>query len=195
MKWHPEYYERMIAAYAPGFAITESDFEINPPLRFSEGEDDVGVIVSWNIEGPGNAGKDNIVVMDGAISINPINWKRDETYAAASENSGSRTQFGAISINPLNWRRDDSYAAPSENIGSLVGGKIVTPGVADAQVDVERGVVVCTNTDYPYIDTSAIASTQIFGTKSFHGNDYTFYYANIQKNVADRIAAYQAKNR
>ena len=35
----------------------------------------------------------------------------------------------------------------------------------------------------------------VFGEKSFHGNDYTFYYANIQKNVADRIAAYLAKNR
>ena len=29
------------------------------------------------------------MVLPGGISINPINWKRDETYAPASENKGS----------------------------------------------------------------------------------------------------------
>ena len=100
---------------------------------------------------------------------------------------------GAISINPINWRRDGTYEPASENLGSLVNGELVSPGVADAQVDVNRGVVVCTNEDFPYLDTSALASVPVFGTKSFHGNDYTFYYANIQKNVADRVAAYRAK--
>ena len=28
-------------------------------------------------------------VMKDTVSINPINWKRDETYAPASENKGS----------------------------------------------------------------------------------------------------------
>lgn len=37
-------------------------------------------------------------------------------------------------------------------------------GVADARVDVKRGVVVCTNKDYPYMDTAAIAGgKQVFG--------------------------------
>lgn len=160
MPAHPEYYERMVAAYAIGYSITQDDLDQHPWLRFAERADDTGVVVSWNTEGPGNG--ESKLVLPGAISINPINWKRDGTYAAASE-----------------------------NLGSLVDGAIVTPGVADAQVDVERGVVVCT-ADLPYIDTSKIASTPVFGEKSFHGNDYTFYYANLQKNVADRIAAWNA---
>ena len=48
--------------------------------------DDTGVIISYNTEGAGNG--DNIVVLPGAISINPLNWKRDETYASAEENLG-----------------------------------------------------------------------------------------------------------
>lgn len=30
----------------------------------------------------------------------------------------------------------------------------------------------------------------VFGPQSFHNGDYTFYYNNIQDNVAKRIAAY-----
>ena len=81
MKAHPEYLKRMIAAYVIGFSITEDYLKDNPHLKFAEGADDTGVIISYNTEAAGNT--NNIVVMPGAISINPINWKRDETYASA----------------------------------------------------------------------------------------------------------------
>jgi hypothetical protein len=32
----------------------------------------------------------NVVLLPNAVSINPLNWKLDETYAPASENLGSR---------------------------------------------------------------------------------------------------------
>ncbi len=53
----------------------------------------------------------------------------------------------AISINPLNWKLDDTYAPASENQGSLVvDAKNSTIGIgdlgADAQVVPSRGVVV-----------------------------------------------------
>ena len=88
-KEHPDYYERMIAAYVIGFSITREYLEENTHLKFATGESDTGVIVSWNTEGPANANAQNMVWMPGAISINPLNWKLDDTYAPASENLGS----------------------------------------------------------------------------------------------------------
>ena len=67
-----------------------TDLAANPALKFAEGADDTGVIVSWNTEGPGNKYEESSVVKPGAIAINPLNWKRDDTYAPASENLGAR---------------------------------------------------------------------------------------------------------
>ncbi len=53
-KEHPEYYERMVAAYVIGFSITKDYLESNPHLKFATGESDTGVIISWNTEGPRN---------------------------------------------------------------------------------------------------------------------------------------------
>lgn len=99
---------------------------------------------------------------------------------------------GAISINPLNWKLDDTYAPASENLGSYVLNletlkhefKDVS---ADAQVNVERGVVV-TKPNCPFNPL-----TWLFGPASFHDNDYGLFYNNIKENVAKRIATYKAK--
>ena len=163
-KEHPEYYKRMVAAYVIGFSVTKDDLEKYPHLKFAAGESDTGVIISWNTEGPKNVRENarNAVVLPGAISINPLNWKLDETYASASENLGS--------------------FMPNEK---LLRYEITDIG-ADAQVVLKRGVIV-TNAkwDHP-------ADTEFFGPQSFHEDDYTFYYNNLKDNVAKRIAAYKA---
>ncbi|MBQ7563982.1 MAG: DUF3089 domain-containing protein [Lachnospiraceae bacterium] len=166
MQAHPEYYEQMVAAYAIGYSITKEDLENYPYLKFAEGADDTGVIVSYNTEGEGNG--ESRLVLEGAISINPLNWKRDDTYAPASENLGTRITDAA---------------------GTAA---IASPGVADAKVDTKRGVVICSNTDYPYIDTvnGLGLDKQVFGEKSFHGNDYSFYYENLKENVGVRVNSY-----
>ena len=160
MQAHPEYYERMVAAYPIGFSVTKKWLEEHPYLKFAEGADDTGVIVTWNTEGPGNKGQDNIVVEEGAISINPLNWKRDDTYASVEENLGSLVQ--------------------NEETGEYE----IKNGVGDAQVDTERGVVICTT------DTDYVPAVEVFGPASLHRWDYGLYYVNIQKNVADRINSY-----
>ena len=106
----------------------------------------------------------NVVVLPGEISINPLNWKLDETYAPASENKGS------LVFN----EKTNEY-----EIGD-VG--------ADAQINLARGVVVSTTTAKP------IDAKDFFGPASFHDNDYTFYYNNIKENVAKRIATYKANH-
>lgn len=160
MQAHPEYYERMVAAYPIGFSVTKKWLEEHPYLKFAEGADDTGVVVTWNTEGPGNKGQDNIVVEEGAISINPLNWKRDDTYAGVEENLGSLVQ--------------------NEETGEYE----IKDGIGDAQVDTERGVVICTT------DTDYVPAVDVFGPASLHRLDYGLYYVNIQKNVADRINSY-----
>jgi hypothetical protein len=162
---HPDYFERMVAAYPIGFSITKADLVTYPYLKFAEGADDTGVIISYNTEGPKNVEENanNKVVLPGAISINPLNWKRDETYASAEENLGS------IVLNAETGERE-----------------IVDLGV-DAQVNLARGVIV-TNTTAPVTDMP-----DYFGPASFHENDYSFFYNNLKDNVAVRVAAYMAK--
>jgi hypothetical protein len=159
MKQHPEYLKRMVAAYAIGFSVTKDYLKKNPHLKFATGATDTGVIISYNTEGPNNSS--NIVVLEGSVAINPINWKTDDTYASKSQNLGSLNHATA-------------------SIGS---------GVADARLDTKRGVVICesvTPSQYAMLGT-------YFGKSSYHTYDYSFYYANLVKNVADRIAAFKKK--
>ena len=159
MKVHPEYLKRMIAAYVIGYSITEDYLKANPHLKFAEGADDTGVIISYNTEGSGN--DNNIVVLPGAISINPINWKRDETYASTEENLGGYIGNEKLGI--------------MENI----------PNAADAQINLKRGVIITTSKAM-----EPMPGPEPFGTASFHSGDYALYYYNIKANVATRIAAY-----
>ncbi len=162
---HPDYYQRMVAAYQIGFSITKDELEAHPYLKFAEGESDTGVIISYNTEGPKNVEENahNVAVLPGGISINPLNWKRDETYAPASMNKGSLVQNAETGAR-----------------------EFVDLGV-DAQVNLARGVIV-TNTTAPVTE-----GADYFGPASFHENDYSFFYKNLQENVAKRIAAYKAK--
>ena len=143
MKAHPEYLKRMIAAYVIGYSITEDYLKANPHLKFAEGADDTGVIISYNTEGAGNA--NNIVVLPGAISINPINWKRDETYASAEENLGGYIY--------------------NEKTGKLE----IVPNAADAQINLERGVIITTTKAM-----EPMPGPVPFGMASYHSGDYAF---------------------
>ena len=163
-KEHSDYYKRMVAAYVIGYAVTEADLAANPHLKFATGETDAGVVVSWNTEGPENENAENMVWMPGAISINPLNWKLDDTYAPESENKGSYV---------LNL---ETFEREMKNVS------------ADAQVNVDRGVVV-TKAKCPFNPL-----TWLFGQASFHDNDYGLFYNNIKENVAKRIATYAANN-
>ena len=89
MKEHPDYYSRMIAAYCIGDSLTKQYLEENLHVKAAQRADDLGVVISWNTEGPENKGKDSLVVSPGAIAINPLNWRTDDTPASANQNLGS----------------------------------------------------------------------------------------------------------
>ncbi len=147
MKEHPEYYERMVAAYIIGYSITDEYLARNSHLKFAQGAEDTGVIISYNTEGPGNKDAFNCVVREGAISINPLNWSLDDTH--------------------------------------------VSNGVVDAQIDTERGVLICTTMENTPEMKESMA--EYFGEESFHLYDYNLYWEELQKNVADRIESFIEK--
>ena len=167
-KEHPEYYERMVAAYIIGYSVTSDELEAYPYLKFATGETDTGVIISYNTEGPKNVEQNakTAVLLPNAISINPLNWKRDETYAPASENLGS--------------------LVPNEKTGELEIGDVG----ADAQVNVARGVVVTNAEVVPMDEERAKVAEEFFGPDGRHGEDYSYYYNNIKANVSKRVEAY-----
>ena len=172
-KEHPDYYRRMIAAYVLGYAVTKDDLEECPYLKFATGENDTGVIISWNTEGKKNV-EENVktaVLLPNAISINPLNWKLDGTYAPSSMNLGS------FVLNEKNGELEIGDAG------------------ADARVVPERGVVVTNAKPSPLPDDFIETSSAFFGADGRHASDYSYYYNNIKDNVAKRIAAYKAKSK
>lgn len=171
-KEHTDYLDRMVAAYIIGFSITTDDLEANPALKFAEGADDTGVIVSWNTETPANKNAANPVVLKNSIAINPLNWKRDDTYASASENLGDRL--------PIN---DGTEMIPTKF-------KESHPGHADAQVDVERGVVVVTTMDGVNASLSVPGMENPFGAGSLHILDYPAFWENIRDSHPMKLISY-----
>lgn len=169
MRANPEVYERMVAAYLIGYSVTDEYLGDNPHLRFAQGENDLGVIVSWNTEAPGLTDR-NPVVRPGALVINPLTWGTDEALAPIALNLGSLLL--------------DSNNQP---ILGADGAPIIGPALADARIDKERGVIVCSTVDKKQY---SINMGNVFPEGVFHGMDYPFYFANLQANVLQRSATY-----
>ena len=156
-----EYRELLIAAYCPGWRVTEKDLEEAPWLKMAQGETDLGVIISYNTEAV--EVEDSLMVPLGekALSINPLNWKTDGTSAGRSEN------LGACFIN--------SEGRITSEIPQLTG----------AYLDLRRGTLKVPDIkEADYLNSS-------FPEGVYHLYDYMFFYRNLQKNVGDRYAAYQ----
>ena len=170
MREHPERYRRMIAAYCLGDSLTQQYLEENPHVKAARGADDLGVVVSWNTEGPANKGKSSLVVAPGAVAINPLNWRTDDTPASAEENLGSFVPR------------------------LLLPGLRKLPVKADAVLDPERGTVVVTEPRLAKYVITAMPGFKkfesVFGPASYHGCDYSFFYLNIRENARLRAEAW-----
>jgi len=163
MKENPKVYARMIAAYVIGYSITEDYLTKNPHLKFAEGPDDTGVIISYNTEAPEVQGN-NPVILPGAIVINPINWTREETLATAQDSLGS--------------------------ILPNTEGKYVTvKNYADARVDKDRCALICSTAEVEKWSPGNV----VFIKGIYHNYDYPFYYYNIRENAANRTKIFLNK--
>lgn len=170
MAEHPDYYANMIAAYCIGDSLTRQYLAENPHVKAAGAADDLGVVVSWNTEGPANKGRNSLVILPGAIGINPLNWCTDETPADAELNLGS-------------------FVPHPEDPGMDE-----LPVKADAVLDLERGSVMVMNPALANCAITAIPGFEIFepvfGPASYHGCDYSFFYLNIRENARVRSEAW-----
>ena len=173
MKEHPDRYERMIAAYCLGDSLTKRYLEDNPHVKAAQAADDLGVVVSWNTEGPANKGRSTLVVSPGAVAINPLNWRTDALPASADENLGT---FRPRLLRP---------------------GQKKLRVRADAVLDTERGTVVVTEPRLAKYAITAIPGfgklEPVFGPASYHLCDYSFFYLNIRENARVRMNAWFAQ--
>ena len=158
---HRVVYSRMVAAYVVGFAVTRQFLDAHPYLRFSRGGTDTGVIVSWNTEAPNLEGVNPVLDGNTGLVINPLTWSHTTDVVPASESRGSLLPSTA---GP--WVRADHYA--------------------DAQIDLTKGVLICSTCDEALL---APASGPV-PAGIYHRYDYPFYYYNVRANGRDRIRTY-----
>lgn len=156
---HPLVHRRMIAAYVIGSPITTAYLAANPHLRFAEGPDDTGVIISYNTEAP-DVNPANNPVLYGMVGlvINPITWTRDETPATTAQGLGSLMPNHALQFVPV-------------------------PQYADARIDLAKGVLICSSAN----EEELAPITASFGRGIYHTFDIPFYYFNLRANAANRV--------
>ena len=164
LKDHPQVYQRMIAAYVIGYPITDQIIADNPHLKFAEGPDDTGVIISYNTQAP-----------DVEPGVNPV-----------------LSGLTGLVINPITWTRTESLATTDEGLGSIMPNPSTlifeaAPQYADAQVDIANGVLLCTTADE---DLLYELTQHGFPRGVYHSFDYPFYYYNIRENAQNRVNRY-----
>ena len=154
--------DQLVACYAIGWRITQEDLDEYPHLKVASGENDTGVIVSFNSEAEGI--NDSLMIPEGTktYAINPLNWKTDSTPADKSLNQGA------------------CFTDYSGEITSEI------PELTGAYIDETRGALKVPDVspeDYP-------AGLSIFTDGVYHLYDYQFFYRNLQENVQTRIDAF-----
>ena len=154
--------DQLVACYAIGWRITQEDLDEYPHLKVASGENDTGVIVSFNSEAEDIT--DSLMIPEGTktYAINPLNWKTDSTPADKSLNQGA------------------CFTDYSGEITSEI------PELTGAYIDETRGALKVPDVspeDYP-------AGLSIFTDGVYHLYDYQFFYRNLQENVQTRIDAF-----
>lgn len=154
---------RMVAAYLIGWCVTERDTVAAPHLRPAKGETDTGVFICWNTEEANTEG--TFIVPKGARAhcINPINWRTDDTPAAADKNLGARFNL-------------ENAEAP------------VQPQFCGAVINPKRGTLVPL-----LPPGKSVGSELRFFAGSYHGYDPMFFYENHRRNVNRRIEVFMKK--
>ena len=169
MKDHPDVYSRMIAAYVIGNPITDAYLAANPHLKFAEGSNDTGVIISYNTQAA------YFFTQDPPVSSNPVLYG----------------MVGRV-INPINWKTDETYAAKTESLGSFMPNHSLIlqtmPQYADARIDIDHGVLVCSTAEEPFIsDLEKLAG---FPKGVYHSFDIPLYYYDLRANAQNRVNKY-----
>lgn len=156
---------RLVAAYLIGYTVTKTDLQKYPWMKLAQGETDTGSIITFNTQGPNANGSP--VLLDGAVAINPLNWKTDETPAARDKNIEARFF-------------EDATGRQIENV----------PNFAGAYIDTATGALIATDMQPLQTDEIDLVNMGRWPTEVYHRYDYSFWFSNLRENVQKRIAAY-----
>ena len=156
----------LVACYAIGWTVTEEEQKKFPQLKTAAGEDDTGVIISFNTEAE-DVGA-SFVVPEGekTLAINPLNWKTDSTPADKALNKGACfTDYSGQAIREI-------------------------PALTGAYIDPARGTL-----KVPDIDPGEYPAQLPFCQAGvYHIYDYQFFFRNLQENVTVRLDAFLKKS-
>ncbi|MDO4803483.1 MAG: DUF3089 domain-containing protein [Lachnospiraceae bacterium] len=157
-----DFSNRLIAAYAIGFPITGKTLSDYPWLKMAQGETDTGSIISFT-------------AMDARADL-----PDEKEY----------------SINPLNWKTDNTPAAKTENAGCVItdtAGEITeeTPEYCGAYLDEKSGRLIVT--DIENQDELYQGDNGVFPSGDYHLYDLNFFYRNLQQNIRVRIDSFKDK--
>lgn len=160
-----ELQERFIAAYAIGYSLTREDLEKYPWMKLASGETDTGVIITYNTQAP-DAGP-SPVLLEGAVAINPLNWRTDATPADRKMNKK------AVFFNDAK--------------GTVIA---KVPNFCSAAVDEKSGALLVM--DLQYVDAEEVDLINLgrWSQGVYHRFDYAFFYENLKENVKKRIEAF-----
>ena len=158
----PEQHERMVAAYAFGFAVSRQEIEAFPRLEPACDSVDCGVLICYN-------------------------------SVSAPEAASPLFGGNAVCINPLNWCTDTTYAPAGRHIGAVFfdveGGADTLRHCIGARIDeATRTLVVDGLDDEDYYIPSI---GELFPKGNYHVQELNLYFLNVQRNIAQRIAAFR----
>ncbi len=157
-------YERLVAAYAFGFTVSQEELDRYPYLRPANDSIDTQALICYNSVSRPEA-VSPLFANNRAI-INPLNWRTDETPAAPSENLGS-----------VFFHANQS----SDTLFQTVGARI------DASI---HSLIIEGLDDEAYF----IPSIQsLFPKGNYHVQEINLYFLNLQRNLERRIHAYTTR--
>ncbi|HUI59494.1 MAG TPA: DUF3089 domain-containing protein [Steroidobacteraceae bacterium] len=169
--------QRLVAAYIIGYLIPTDIGRLGLPICSSA--HDTGCLIDWNSVKGGSG--------DGSRRAHTRLW-RDGHY----EPLGDRP---TVCVNPLNWSRDGSAAA-AENLGAVPGAPPATlpamslPAIVP-QLTGARCAQGLLDVAIPIGHRRGFADAlTLFG--SYHIYDYNLFYANIRQNTVERVRAFLA---
>ena len=154
--------EQLVAVYAIGWPCDKEMVEKYPQIVPAKGEDDYGVVISFDCEAP-EIEETFITPKDmKAYTINPLNWKTDSTPADKSLNKGA------------------CFVKYSGEIKSEIS------ELCGCYIDESRGILKVPDVnkdDFPSVVPG-------LATGVYHIYDYQFFYRNLQENVKVRLDKY-----
>ena len=157
--------KQLIAAYPIGYSFTKYDLEKYPWMKLAQNESDNGVIITYNTQGP-NAGP-SPVLLNGALAINPLNWKTDSTVASRFDNIESKFF-------------DDEKGVLIESVENFAG----------AYVNEETGALIVFDLQDLESDEIDLDDLGRWSDEVYHMYDYSIFYENLKENVNKRINSY-----